>query len=73
MFRHSVKNAPDGDAKNSASPGELNEPGPGRSAIESSAGLPVAGMQKLLTRTEGCDKPSERSPSGEPKESGPPA
>jgi hypothetical protein len=35
--------------------------------------LPVAGMQKLLTRTEGCDKPSERSPSGEPKESGPPA
>ena len=73
MLRHSVRNAPDGNEKNSASPEMLSEPGPGRSAIESSAGLPVAGMQKLLTRTEGCDKPSERSPSGEPQESGPPA
>jgi hypothetical protein len=35
MLRHSVRNAPDGDAKNCASPERLSEPGPGRSAIES--------------------------------------
>ena len=61
MLLHSVRNALDGDAKNSASPERLSEPGPGRSTIESSAGLPVAGVQKLLTRTEGCDKPGSAS------------
>ena len=55
-----------GTVTNCAFPGRLSEPGPGRSASPSSARLPVGGMQKLLTSTPGCGRPSVRSPAGEP-------
>src|SRR5262249_24205026 len=42
------------------------EPGPGRLASPSSAWLPVAGMQKLLTSTPAWAAPSVRSPAGDP-------
>ena len=51
---------------NCAFPGRLSEPGPGRSARLSTAPFPVGGMQKLLTRTPACGKPSVRSPLGTP-------
>ena len=35
-------------------PGRLSDPGPGRLASPSSDPLPVAGMQKLLTRVDAC-------------------
>src|SRR5262249_44671897 len=59
-------NAPLGDDVNCAFPGRLREPGPGRSAVLSRAMLPVGGMQKLLTSTDGCGRLSLRSPDGEP-------
>src|SRR5262249_52412623 len=55
-----------GTVTNCAFPGRLSEPGPGRSASPSSARLPVGGVQKLLTGTAGCGRPSVRSPAGEP-------
>src|SRR5262249_10801131 len=44
----------------------LIDPGPGRSAIPSTDRLPVAGMQKMLTSVDGCGRPSEPSPAGDP-------
>src|SRR5262249_1667289 len=57
---------PYGTATTCALPGRLIERGPGRSASPSSARLPVGGMQKLLTSTPEWDRPSLRSPAGDP-------
>src|SRR6266516_2089652 len=50
-----------------AVPESATAPGPGRSPAESTVGLKVGWMQKMLTSVEGCPIPSVRSPAaGEP-------